>query len=348
MNSAQWDSLYGRPPISRDALLFGIAVALHLPLFFMQFNAAVKPSGQSPSFVEIKMRDQAIDRILQKGMALPPKLPPMVAKPLNLAALVKVRPALPVLPPPRVGIRTEAILPSPSVSSPKPSSPAPVIPLGETPIVKEDKGVFRMAPNSVRSIEGGGGHLIAAGPEKRIAIPTAPIAQAEYGIQSPAQKTSKILLSALPAAEPVMPKSAIKVDKRAGTAIAVDPAKGWEEEENLPVIKVQPRTLTPEERAKELFPIHGALKDRAVDRQEIPEYPEWARKKGIESSVKFRFSVTADGRVKENIEIIKGSGYGELDELARTALLRWVFARLPPEKGNLVQDGIVEFRFSIK
>lgn len=353
MNSAHWDLLYGRPPLSRDALVFLAALALHLPLFLMQFKGVVKPASQAPSFVEIKMRDDAIDRILRKGMGLPPPLPAAVAKPLNLGNLIKARPELPVVPPPIVGAPgggKGGPSPVPGLSSgskPAPSS-APLIPIGDTVVAKPDRGTFRMPPNTFKSLDAGVGKSIATGKSATIHIPAGAVAQAETGINSPTPLTSKIHLAALSPGDPVTPKSAIKVDKHAGAKIAVEEnPENWEEE-NLPVIQAVPRSLTPEERVKELFPIHGALKDRGVDRQEIPEYPEWARKKGIESSVKFRFSVTADGRVKENIEILKGSGYTELDELARTALLRWVFSRLPPEKGNLVQDGIIEFRFSIK
>ena len=78
------------------------------------------------------------------------------------------------------------------------------------------------------------------------------------------------------------------------------------------------------------------------------EFPEWARKRGIEATVRLRFSVTPDGRVKENIDTVLGSGYSELDKLARSALLKWVFEPLAADKGNEVQDGEIEFKFSIK
>jgi TonB family protein len=111
---------------------------------------------------------------------------------------------------------------------------------------------------------------------------------------------------------------------------------------------VKPRELTPEQRQKELFPIRGALLGRGVLKSEQPEVPEWFRKKGIEATVRLRFSVTPDGRVKENIDTAVGSGYAELDSLAKSALLKWVFEPLDPAKGNEVQDGVIEFKFSIK
>lgn len=343
MTASRWDLLYGRPPLSRDALLFGVALALHLPLFLMQFKGIVRSKGSNPSFVEIETREEAIERILQRGMVLPPP-PPVVAPPrLNLSGLIKNHSVLPVLPPPSKGLPAVVNNPVPSL---KANVPSPVISSEGTMISKGDRGKFAVAQGTIETIDPGG--ALALGKSKAISIPTAPTARAESGIKSPTPLTPKILLAPLPSEGPVAPKSALKVDRHAGTKIEVMAEPAETEGEGMPIVRPQPRALTPEQRRNELFPIHGALKDRAVDRQEIPEYPDWARKQGIESSVQFRFSVTADGRVKETIAIVKGSGYPELDELARRALLRWIFSALPPEKGNLVQDGIIEFRFSLK
>lgn len=354
MMSAHWDEIYGRPPLSRDAVLFVIALALHLPLLFLQFKAPVKPSGKNPSFVEIKMRDQAIERIVNQGMALPRSLPSVVVKRVDLRPLIKVRPALPlVLPPPRIRVDGETLLPSMVTPKLTPSVPKELQVVGTVGTVPDaaglkDKGAFRAAPGTIESlVASGGSHPVLSGKSNTIVVPTGPIAQTESGIKSPTPLSGKILLSALPAGEPVMPKTAIKKDAHVGSSISMT-AKPDVDLDSLPVIQPKPRTLTPEQRQKELFPIHGELKDRGIDHQEVPEMPEWARKKGIESSVKMRFSVTPDGRVKDNIELIRTSGYPELDELARTSLLRWVFTRLPPEKGNVVQDGVIEFKFSIK
>lgn len=346
MTSTHWDMVYGRPPLSRDAVLFGVALALHLPLFLMQFKGVVRSELNRNSLVNIEMRDVVIDQILQRGMLVPPDLPPAVVKPVDLSFLIKPHSVLPVLPRPVAEIRGGVSLVNPTVISPKLTPSPTAIPGEEIPVVKGDRGMFAIAPGTVESIDPG--LTLAGRTSKMVNIPTAALPQAEAGIKSPTPLTSRTLLVPPPTDGPVMPKSAIKVDTHAGTAIEIGKKPMEGPEDDLPVIRPQARALTPEQRHKELFPIHGALKDRAVDRQEIPDYPEWARKLGIESSVQFRFSVTADGRVKDNIEIVKGSGYTELDELARKALLRWLFAKLPPEKGNLVEDGVIEFRFSIK
>lgn len=346
MTTTQWDSVYGRPPLSRDAVLFGVALALHLPLFLMSFKGIVRSELKKNSFVKIEMRDVAIDRILQKGMFVPPNLPPTVVKPVDLSRLIKADAVRPILPSPVGG--QDAVVKNllPSVISPKLTPSLTVLPGEQAVVVKGDKGKFAMIPGTIQSIDPR--ISIAGRSPKTVNIPTAPLAQAEPGIKSPALLSSRPLLAPLPPDGPVIQKSSIKIDRHVGTAISVGNKPVDTPEEEVPLIRAKARALTPEQRQKELFPIHGSLKDRLVDRQEIPEYPEWARKKGIESSVQFRFSVTADGRVKDTIEVVKGSGYTELDELARKALLRWLFEKLPPEKGNLVQDGVIEFRFSIK
>jgi TonB family protein len=359
MTSAHnWDLVYGRPSFSKDAILFGIALALHMPLLLLQFKAAVKTKTIDGSLTVIDMRDETINKILEKGMFLPPKIPGAgTVRKVDLSRFVsKAPPALPAMgvnaAKLHIGIDKEipSFIPAPLTNVPVPIRGAvnkPLLPSAE-PIPIKDRGKFSVAPNTIQSLATGKDQFLAVSKTKTISLPTSPIAQAESGIRSPKPLASKILVPTLAPAEAVVPRSPLKVDARAGTAISVGNELGSGPEEELPMVRAKPRALTPEQRVKELFPIHGALKDRAVDRQEIPEYPEWARKQGIESSVRFKFSVTPDGRVKENIEIVQGSGYPELDELARTSLLRWMFARLPAEKGNLVQDGVIEFRFSIK
>ncbi len=349
MSATHWDLVYGRPPLSRDAILFGVALALHLPLFFMQFKGVVRSKDPTLSFVEIKERDAAIERILQRGMVVPPEIPTAIVKPVDLSGLIKHQAFQPVLPVPSGGGFQPKVTPDlPVIASPKILHSPAVIPVGQPTVLKKgDRGKFLMASGTVGTIEPA--ISIAGRAPKMVSIPTGPQAQPDMGIKSPSTLTSKIHAAPLlPEAPVTPPKAALKVDARAGTPIAVGKVPLEETDPEMPVLRAKPRALTEAERQKELFPIHGALKDRPVDRQEVPEYPEWARKQGIESSVQFQFSVTADGRVKVNIEMIKGTGYPELDELARKALLRWIFAPLPPEKGNLVQDGVIEFRFSIK
>jgi TonB family protein len=74
--------------------------------------------------------------------------------------------------------------------------------------------------------------------------------------------------------------------------------------------------------------ITGPLGDRALLHIESPEYPEWARRQGIEASVTFRFWVSSDGDVIR-IETNRRTAYPELESLGRESLLHWRFAPLP-------------------
>ncbi len=74
--------------------------------------------------------------------------------------------------------------------------------------------------------------------------------------------------------------------------------------------------------------ISGPVTDRALMGHELPEYPEWARRDGIEVSVQLRFTVMPDGSIKENLLVEKSSGFGEFDSNAKTALSGWRFEAL--------------------
>jgi hypothetical protein len=183
MTTTQWDSVYGRPPLSRDAVLFGVALALHLPLFLMSFKGIVRSELKKNSFVKIEMRDVAIDRILQKGMFVPPNLPPTVVKPVDLSGLIKADAVRPILPSPVGG--QDAVVKNllPSVISPKLTPSLTVLPGEQAVVVKGDKGKFAMIPGTIQSIDPR--ISIAGRSPKTVNIPTAPLAQAEPGINLP-------------------------------------------------------------------------------------------------------------------------------------------------------------------
>ena len=56
-----------------------------------------------------------------------------------------------------------------------------------------------------------------------------------------------------------------------------------------------------------------------------PDYPENARAKGWEGTVKLQILVNTDGRV-EDVRIVAGSGYAELDQTAQRAVRSWRFS----------------------
>ncbi|MEA3485096.1 MAG: TonB family protein [Candidatus Aerophobetes bacterium] len=93
------------------------------------------------------------------------------------------------------------------------------------------------------------------------------------------------------------------------------------------------------------FRIKGPLGTRGIVRLIEPVYPEWAEKRGIEGSVELKPWVLPGGEVKPDMEILRSSGWSELDECARQALMQWKFE---PIEGDEIQGGesLVEFIFT--
>ena len=58
---------------------------------------------------------------------------------------------------------------------------------------------------------------------------------------------------------------------------------------------------------------------------ERPDYPENARAKGWEGTVRLQILVNTDGRV-EDVRIVASSGYAELDQTAQRAVRSWRFS----------------------
>ena len=92
--------------------------------------------------------------------------------------------------------------------------------------------------------------------------------------------------------------------------------------------------------------VRGPLGARGIVRAVYPVYPEWAEKRGIEGSVELRPWVLPNGKVFK-VEILRSSGWRELDECAIKALMQWKFE---PIEGDEIQGGesSVEFIFTFK
>jgi TonB family protein len=95
--------------------------------------------------------------------------------------------------------------------------------------------------------------------------------------------------------------------------------------------------------------IEGQLAGRTLVRQVKPIYPDWAKKQGIEATVRFQVTVLPNGLLKEgDIDLEQTSGYRDLDSAVYDALIQWEFTALAPDITRADQSGIVTFSFSLK
>jgi TonB family protein len=90
----------------------------------------------------------------------------------------------------------------------------------------------------------------------------------------------------------------------------------------------------------------GPVADRPVVKYETPEYPEWAKRDGVEGSVTLYFVVRPNGWVKENVLVQKTSGFQDFDQKALIALMNW---RFQPLEGGATgeQWGSITFHFKL-
>ncbi len=81
--------------------------------------------------------------------------------------------------------------------------------------------------------------------------------------------------------------------------------------------------------------LSGPVSDRALVSYRAPDFPDWAKREGVEGSVRVYFEVLPDGRVKRNALVDKTSGFSDFDQNALVALLEWRFA---PLEGGAVDE----------
>jgi len=103
-----------------------------------------------------------------------------------------------------------------------------------------------------------------------------------------------------------------------------------------------------EPRGRVIFEIRGPLSRRTVLYRELPSYPGWAEKEGIEAGVSVHFVVLSKGKVKDNIYVMRTSGYPVLDKLVMEALSHWRFASLKGDIYGKEEWGILTFYFSLE
>lgn len=88
----------------------------------------------------------------------------------------------------------------------------------------------------------------------------------------------------------------------------------------------------------------GPIVNRSILYSEIPEYPDWARKRGIETEVRMRIWVNAFGDVTDTM-IIRKSGFLRIDLLVENSLRRWKFTALAPDVAQTKQWGEILIKF---
>ena len=95
------------------------------------------------------------------------------------------------------------------------------------------------------------------------------------------------------------------------------------------------------------FEIGGPVGDRKIIHRRLPEYPAWAEEKGISALVKIYFTVRPDGTIRSQLRVMRSSGYTELDDLAKQALMGWRFSPTSDNSSTETAWGIITFRFTL-
>ncbi len=92
--------------------------------------------------------------------------------------------------------------------------------------------------------------------------------------------------------------------------------------------------------------ITGPLSSRKVTYKPTTPYPQWAEKRGLTATISVQIAVNPDGSVKENVFVIRTSGFGSWDRLVIASVRQWKFEAI---KGSgIVQTGIITFNFVLE
>ncbi len=365
-----WDLVYGRPSSpSWDGVLLLVAFLLHTPLFFMKMKAPPERGETAENFVRIENIQDIMRRVPfeTRSMVRPPDaLGVNRINKLNLSDLLKNRPAVPlptpVLPkgPDLTGVRLTGAAAAPAAPNVA-AVPSTVGGLagaggagglgvrpgagGKGPLVGKE---FTATTGSIGSIGAGTGPTLVGGRSGTgLVVPVSQRGSAEGGLVGTGPLVSKIGGAGGGLVGPAavgggggLVNSKSGVATRVQATVEVDPS-------TLPVIEVKARSGAGTSVSKSMFPIVGPLANRKIKYSEPPEFPEWARKEGVEATVILKFTVLPGGKVKDNILVQKTTGYKELDRLAMEALSNWVFDKLPGET-NEEQVSLITMKFSLK
>jgi TonB family protein len=115
--------------------------------------------------------------------------------------------------------------------------------------------------------------------------------------------------------------------------------------------KIVPENIGKEGVAQEMgtddnLVIAGPVMTRKLIREILPKYPVWAEEKGIEGRVELKFWVSPEGMVT-SVELVKTSGYPDLDSRAIEALKKYIFAPLGKDESQEEQWGTIAIKYTL-
>lgn len=93
--------------------------------------------------------------------------------------------------------------------------------------------------------------------------------------------------------------------------------------------------------------ISGPVTRRKLIRKVFPKYPVWAEEKGVEGEVDLKFWVSPEGMVS-SVELIKTSGYPDLDSRAMEALKKYLFSPLGKDEEQKDQWGTITIKYTLR
>ncbi|MBN1694378.1 TonB family protein [candidate division WOR-3 bacterium] len=92
--------------------------------------------------------------------------------------------------------------------------------------------------------------------------------------------------------------------------------------------------------------ISGPLSSRQITYKPTTPYPVWAQERGLTATISVQIAVNPNGTVKDNVFVIRTSGFGSWDRLVIDSVRQWKFAAI--QGSGIVQTGIITFTFVLE
>ncbi len=92
--------------------------------------------------------------------------------------------------------------------------------------------------------------------------------------------------------------------------------------------------------------ISGPLSSRKITYKPTTPYPLWAQERGLTATISVQIAVNPNGTVKDNVFVIRTSGFGSWDRLVINSVRQWKFASI--QDSGIVQTGIITFTFVLE